>query len=71
MYYWIYSKFQLEKENRKKMSPEVTEMKCGCIIEMINGKHMITQYCPEHEEDEEENVDSEEELENEEDGENT
>lgn len=36
------------------MNEDVTVMKCGCIIELINGKHMITQYCPEHEEDENE-----------------
>ncbi len=29
---------------------EITTMKCGCIIEVINNKHMITQYCSEHEE---------------------
>ena len=30
---------------------EVIEMKCGCIIENINSKYMITQYCSEHEQD--------------------
>jgi hypothetical protein len=30
---------------------EVIEMKCGCIIEVINSKHIITQYCSEHEQD--------------------
>ena len=30
----------------------MTVMQCGCVIELINGKHMVTQYCPEHEEDE-------------------
>lgn len=32
---------------------DMTEMKCGCIIELINGKHMITQYCSEHEDNDE------------------
>lgn len=30
---------------------KVIEMRCGCIIEFINSKYMITQYCSDHEED--------------------
>lgn len=35
---------------------DVTVMKCGCVIELINGKHMITQYCLEHEEQDEDEL---------------
>lgn len=33
---------------------EITILQCGCVIEFINGKHLITQYCLDHEEDDEE-----------------
>lgn len=38
----------------KMNNEEITKLRCGCVIEFINGKHLITQYCPEHEEDDEE-----------------
>lgn len=38
------------------INEEITILQCGCVIELINGKHLITQYCPDHEEDDEEFV---------------